>query len=173
MDTMAHELAYFAGLIDGEGCITIKRSGLGIKPKRYRRSPSYVFSLCLEMTDPRPIKAFCDYFGLTFNRNNSRWKKAPARWRYLFVAQSGRQKGIEILKAILPYLKAKREEADLAVEFYETCWPDHLVPGRNRKPVPQSLLDKRHDYYLRLQALKRRNWDQYKIPERPVDRSDG
>lgn len=160
--TIMHEtsLAYFAGLVDGEGCITIKRSA----PSGKRRSPSYVFSLCVEMTDPRPIKALCDFFGLTIWHNTSRNRKNPDKHRYLFVAQIGRRKGIEILEAILPYLHAKREEALLAIEFHRRCFlenPHEPMLGKRRAGprIPLEELALRHDYYLKLQALKTRRWD--------------
>lgn len=159
---MANEdLAYFAGLIDGEGCITIKRSSFGPKDKHRRRSPTYVFSFAVEMADPRPIKSLCNYFNLPFNVNTSRNLKDPVKHRYLFVAQVGAQRGIDILKALLPYFRAKRQEAETAIEFYEECFPPRLVAGRNRKPVPQSLLDLRHTYYLKLRELKTRRFPEF------------
>lgn len=162
----ARELAYFAGLVDGEGCITIKRCATFTRRKR---SPTYIFSLCLEMADPRPIQAFCDYFGLTMHHNTSRHLKDPERHRFLYVAQIGRNKGIAILQALLPYLRAKREEAEVAIEFYQRCYVahNHLAAGRNRAPVPPELLELRHDYYLTLQALKRRRWPVESLPGAP------
>jgi hypothetical protein len=153
-------LQYFAGLIDGEGCITIKRSN----PSGKRLSPSYVFSLCVEMADPRPIKAMCDFFGLTMWHNTSRKKKNPEHHRPLFVAQIGRRKGIEILQAVLPYLLAKREEAELAIEFHLQCMratAHERMLGRKRFG-PRTTAEEiatRHSYYLRLQALKTTRWD--------------
>jgi hypothetical protein len=153
-------LQYFAGLIDGEGCITIKRSA----PSGKRRSPSYVFSLCVEMADPRPIQAMCDFFGLTMWHNKSRHLKNPTKHRPLFVAQIGRRKGIEILQAVLPYLLAKREEAELAIAFHLACMSataHERMLGRKRygPRTTEEELAIRHSYYLRLQALKTTRWD--------------
>jgi len=146
--------AYFAGLFDGEGCITIKRTA----PRGRQRTHTYIFSLSIEMADPRPIKAVCQAFNLNLTYNTSRHLKNPSKHRYMYVAQIGRQAGIKILKTLLPYLIAKREEAELAIEFYERCFPPHLINGRNRRPVPKKLLVLRHRYYAHLRQLKRRNF---------------
>lgn len=152
------QLAYFAGLLDGEGCICIKRSATSGN----RFSPSYVFSLCIEMADPRPIKAMCKFFNLRMRYNTSRHRKNPEKHRFLYVAQIGQRKGIEILEALLPHLKAKRDEAKLAIEFHRRCHREvaHLGPGHPfRGPrVSQAMLDLRHKYYLKLQALKTRSF---------------
>lgn len=161
-------LAYFAGLLDGEGCITIKRSA----PSAKRRYPSYVFSLCIEMADPRPIQAFCDFFGTTIRHNTSRHLRNPEKHRHLFVAQHGQQKGIEILQALLPYLIVKREEALVAIEYYHTFFSD-APPQKRRgyKRYMQSITEEefelRHQFYLKLQALKTRRWDALGAPSIP------
>jgi len=146
--------AYFAGLFDGEGCITIKRTA----PRGRQRTHTYVFSLSIEMADPRPIKAICQAYNLNFTHNTSRHLKNPDKHRYLYVAQIGRQSGIRILKMLLPYLIAKREEAEKAIEFYERCFPPHLINGRNRRRVPKELVALRHRYYTDLRQLKQRNF---------------
>jgi hypothetical protein len=150
-------LAYCAGLLDGEGCITIKRTD---KRTYGRRSPTYVFSVCIEMADPRPIRFFCETFGLPVNLNMSRHLKDPIKHRRLFVAQIGRVEGLELLRQLLPFLHGKREEAETAIEFYEQCFLAHnnLSVGRNRRPVPAELLKLRHRYYLKLRALKTRRF---------------
>jgi len=163
-------LAYLAGLLDGEGCITIKRSRPNPRPELYRRTETYVFSLCIEMSDPRPINLFCDTFGLTMHHNTSRHLRNPERHRCLYVAQIGREYGYSILKTLLPYLVSKREEAELAIEFYEKCFlaHNHRAKGRNRRPVPIAMLEERHSYYLKLRELKSRCFDP-RLPGEPVD----
>jgi hypothetical protein len=150
-------VAYCAGLLDGEGCITIKRS---TATTHRRRSPTYVLSVCIEMADPRPIRVFCNTFGLPMGRNSTRHLKNPEKHRSLFVVQLGRQVSIEVLKRLLPYLHAKREEAQTAIEFYERCMVanDPRAVGRNRRPVPAALLKVRHRYYLKLRVAKTRRF---------------
>lgn len=158
-------LAYCAGLFDGEGCITIKRSNA---LTHRRKSPTYVLSLCIEMADPRPIQAFCAAFGLQMHRNDSRHLRNPARHRPLFVAQIGKVAGVRILKRLLPYLRGKREEALLAIEFYEHAMlaHHHNAVGFNRRPLPIAVLEQRHAYYLKLRAAKAR---QFRPSGEPVD----
>lgn len=159
------KLAYFAGLIDGEGCICIKRvAARSIKdPKNNwerRRSPTYTWSLAIVMCDPRPIRAFCEFFGLEPHRTNSRQRYKPHH-RPVFTAQVGGKRGIAILAALLPYLIVKREEAELAIRFHEEAVAAHsnLAIGRNRKPTPQFVLDLRHRFYEQMRQFKTRSYD--------------
>jgi hypothetical protein len=148
--------AYFAGLIDGEGCITIKRNPMRNKGK----SPVYTLALTIEMCDPRPIKAFCDFYQMEVRMNGTRNLKNPTKHRFLFVAWCSAKKSVAILRDLLPYLLAKREEAEKAIEFYHKCYEtqNHRAVGRAKKPVPEELTMQRHNYYLLLQELKRRKF---------------
>ena len=172
------KLAYFAGLFDGEGCITIKRSDSAIMRDKRHKSPTYVLSIAINMTDPRPVQAMVAYFSM-HGMMSTTWRARRVRpneinWRPCYVAQMGRRQSIDILKALLPYLICKREEAILAIEFYERCYlsQNNLAAGRNRTRVPQWLLDLRHDYYLTLQALKRRSWPQENPEGTPNHQND-
>lgn len=159
--TKTNQLHYFAGLLDGEGCICIKRTGITQSAQARRvKSPSYIFSLTIEMADPRPIDAFCEFFGINRTWSSSRLKTRPHH-RTMHVAHVGGRRGIEILRQLTPYLKAKKEEAKLASTFYRTCVApyNHRACGFNRRPVPDNILERRHAYYLKLQELKNRRWD--------------
>jgi hypothetical protein len=147
---------YLAGLFDGEGCITIKKT----KPRSGGVSICYTLAICIEMADPRPIKLFCDFFGIKMTYNNTRNRKNPEKHRFLYVAYAGSKKAFYILDRLEPYLVAKREEAIVALDFYNKCYrtqSKHAV-GRARKPNPKWLMDMRHNYYLNLQKLKRRDF---------------
>ncbi|MBI3937130.1 MAG: hypothetical protein HY323_09150 [Betaproteobacteria bacterium] len=139
------KLAYFAGLVDGEGSICIKRT----HASNAMRSPSYIFSLTIEMADPRPVDAFCAHFGLRKTFSSSRWR-ARANHRRMHVAHVGGRRGIVILRRLLPYLVAKPEETRLAIAFYQrtVASQNRWAVGRNRRPVPKWLLSRRHRYYL-------------------------
>ncbi len=151
---------YFAGLIDGEGCISIKRH----PPRNGGITNRHVLNLSIEMADPRPIKAFCDFFGLNVTYNTTRHRKNPAKHRYLFVAHMGVKKSIKILEKLLPHLIAKKAEAILAIEFHRECFAkhNHWAVGRARKPVPKQLLDLRDKYYHKMRALKHQSFERYR-----------
>jgi hypothetical protein len=111
------------------------------------------------MSDPRPVNAFCKFFGLRKTVSSSRLLVKPTH-RAMHVAHAGGERGIKILKMLLPFLLSKAQEAKMAIRFYEeTVVPyPHRVNNFNRKPVPSWLLARRHRFYLKMQQLKRRKF---------------
>ena len=53
------ELAYLAGILDGEGCFTIERT----KAKLPRHSLRHCVTVGIEMTDKEPLLLLQRYFG--------------------------------------------------------------------------------------------------------------
>lgn len=103
--------AYIAGIIDGEGCITIRK--WKSQGKIYHK-PVIELGMCC-----RDVVAFvADYFGknsLWFDvyRKNIKWKPIH-KWRVTgtFV--------IPILEQILPFLIEKREQAEIVLKLART-----------------------------------------------------
>jgi len=96
------DLAYIAGIFDGEGCIT------------FQKSKSHPQSVFVELTNTNEwiVRQFYFWFGGSF-RN---WQSQPhwkVTWRW--VAQG--EGGVKFLELILPYLKLKRPQAELAIQF--------------------------------------------------------
>lgn len=95
--------AYFAGLIDGDGSITLGH-----------RSGKYMPLVSITNTDDKLIAAAMETFpgGVirTRNRRTERWKAAhEARWRY--------RSALAILDHVLPFLICKREAAILVLSW--------------------------------------------------------
>lgn len=95
---------YAAGLFDGEGCITAAKTQWGI----------YIL-LQVKMTDESIIRLFHEKFGGNFysipeDRLTNR--KARYVWR-LYPSDCV----LGVLDLMLPYLRVKREQAELAVSF--------------------------------------------------------
>ena len=113
--TDKEQLAYIAGLVDGEGSICIHRDASN--KKRYVK---YNLLVNVSNTDPRPLRLIQGLFGGSFfltNRTVSREGKLPC-WG---INVSG-PKAENLLRKILPYLIIKKEQAVLALEFrkYQT-----------------------------------------------------
>ena len=86
--------AYLAGIIDGEGCIT-------------------VLTVAVVMNDKEAVQMLYDAFGgcLFFvKRGNAKWHDS---WRWA-VKQ---RKAAVALEAFLPYLRVKDRQAQIALEF--------------------------------------------------------
>jgi hypothetical protein len=103
------DLAYVAGLFDGEGCISIAKC----KPRYSGCSPYYRLVVAVAMANeyiPRFLKF---HFGGRVSKRNAPTERWKDQWQW----HLGSDGAVAFLKAILPYLKLKREEAELAIEF--------------------------------------------------------
>lgn len=144
-------LAWVAGLIDGEGCIYIRKR-TEKAPSRKERSPSYALSLTVKMTHKPTIEELKNIFGVgRIHRETPGKLNKKVSWRWAVSTQEG----ADILRMILPYLKVKREEAELAIEFSEVSKRSSF--GRNTVKVEISEL--RDSFYRKLQELKKQEWN--------------
>jgi hypothetical protein len=103
-------LAYFAGIVDGEGYIGIIKT-----QHKYQRSisPTYVITCSLEMTHEPTVREFAEFFGLAHGkRKTPRPKRKQTYWS---LAPS--KKAERIITALLPFLRVKREAALLALQM--------------------------------------------------------
>lgn len=105
-------LAYAAGFIDGEGCISISK----VLPPRYT-SPSYWLEIKVSSTDEASIDFLNTVFGghTRSRAKDQSMKKEGWRtaWEWSITGTSAQQ----FLMQILPYLKIKHHQATIAIEF--------------------------------------------------------
>lgn len=104
------ELAYAAGIIDGEGCITILCRLPNRKNPKHARS--YQPAVIVAMNDPEPIDFLEHYFPAS-QTSTKRGYKIHHRWSIWSL------KAIFFLQNILPYLKVKKMQAQLVIEFQQ------------------------------------------------------
>lgn len=148
---MKTSIQYLAGLFDGEGWISISRSSPKWKNTR-AKSFQYELKVGVAMCDYRPIKEFADFFD-----GNIRFQiyKNPKR-KPLYHFTTSHRKAEKIIQQLIPYLICKKEQAQLALDFYQYCKDTRCtgVVGFSRKPVPDYIIENRHKYYLNLKKLK-------------------
>lgn len=104
------ELAYFAGIIDGEGSFSLKR---------HLKSHRYGCALAVGNTDLRMLDWIQSRFGgivAAEKRANTRHKPI---WRW--VANSDDLE--TIIRSILPYLVCKKDRAELILAYRATLSP--------------------------------------------------
>ncbi len=135
------DLAYTAGIIDGEGCIHIRRQW----DKRYKGCYKYTLTVSVASTDewlPRWLQFAWGGCVVLNDRSiaNPKWKPA-----YQWQLASG--KALVFLTAILPYLRLKKPQAEIGIGFQKR----QRVGGR-RTPAEQVLKDADR---TRLDYLKR------------------
>ncbi len=103
------DLAYAAALIDGEGCIGIHRN----RDPRLRDRYRYRMSVQIGMADKEPIQFMYRTFGGSYHTYEACLKNGRLRHNW----QIGATKAMLFLEAVLPYLKGKTKQAELAIEF--------------------------------------------------------
>lgn len=149
------DAAYMAGLIDGEGCIGIyKTCGSG---KHRRVYPQYVMSLGMSNTHLGVIKWICQMFGGTYHIANSGAKnpKYSVAWSWKITARHAKW----VLEQVIPYLRIKRDQAEIAIEFQNHVQDMSWVKGngfaRGVLPMPPEIFQHRQDLAAKLKSTKR------------------
>lgn len=103
------DLAYLAGLFDGEGCICIGKA----KPRGGRLHPSYHLECAVSMANEYlPTLYRLSFGGSVYFYRDKHPNHQPA-WQWHISAKKAKI----FLEAILPYLTIKKGEAELAVKF--------------------------------------------------------
>ncbi len=95
--------AYFAGFFDGEGYI-------GLLKRQRGKYTEYFVQISIGQNDG----AVMDWIKENFGGNVYLVKRDGS-----FYWTSSNRKALEILKRILPYMKYKKPQAELAIEFFE------------------------------------------------------
>lgn len=137
---------YTAGLVDGEGCISITRV------KRTGRSQSDYHHLffSLESTDPSIAYWLQERFGGSVHIDTTKVKdnhQTTYRWKL------GTQDTLHLLRLLLPYLRIKQPQAELGLEF--ALQRDIQKTGRQRT-LPEAEIGLRESFYRGMKALNSR-----------------
>lgn len=136
-ERFAINLAYCAGLFDGEGCITTNGCPTG-------------FRLSVTNTDKRLLDFLCECLGGYINNqylpDNPKWSVA---WKWLVTSKS---EVYRILSLLEPHLVSKKDQALLVMNFIER-YPNR----RGEKMTPEKLEDwhKTKDSLARLKRTPR------------------
>lgn len=135
------DLAYLAGIIDGEGTIGITVS----KPYKDRISPSFKVYVSVTMTDPNIPYLIYGIFGGSVNNYPSRHEhhKPTTIWR------SSCSTAVLVCKTLHPYLRLKKQQAEMAIDF------DQLPRKAGRALTPEQIAE-RYEYVEAIQLLNRR-----------------
>jgi len=97
------DLAYMAGIVDGEGSINLIKAS-----SRHRHPAGEIYAqLGVTNTNEWVIRWFQYTFGGSINKD----KKGCYRWNVTH------RKAAKILRVLLPYLRIKKPQAELAILF--------------------------------------------------------
>lgn len=142
------KISYIAGIIDGEGCITIGRV------KSSKGNFTYYVKLTVHMQKLEAIKIISKYFNKDYSISVLNGKRY-----YSFYSTKDNLENI--LKKIIPYLQVKKEEARLGLKLIESHKKHKTEQNRKggkfmgNKPVPKRIQDYRKRLYIKCKELKK------------------
>ncbi len=135
---------YAAGLVDGEGCISISKS----KRKGYKNYQFYL-KVVITNTNKDILNLFQEQFGgSVLNRSHGKKHWTPAYNWQLTCRQAE-----SFLKLILPFLYIKKEEAKVALQFQDLLW-ETKTPRWPSEEARLSVIEQKIELYRKLASLK-------------------
>ena len=142
------DLAYAAGVIDSDGCISLTRWRAN-----YNKSTKYKLQVVVQMTTPEVTRylncIFFDEFGGHYRQHPRREaNRAPV---YCWSLSCRNSAGF--LRLILPYLRGKADQAKLAIEYCEAV---QRQPTPGRAKYPAEFENYRRSTWETMRALKRK-----------------
>ena len=148
-DYTVAQLAYLAGILDGEGCFVIgcyafsKKTGV----------PHFHTTIQVTSTDKVLIEWLVDVFGgklstYTAKQMATNSKRVPFRWTIF----SDRVK--HICECTLPYLIIKKDQAKIMIEMRNTFEKTRMRKGdQGTQPLTKEVLDIRYELFYKLKSL--------------------
>ena len=135
---------YIAGFFDGEGCVNIRRQKM-----RY-----YQCQVIMPQCDLSILEEMRNLTGGLGRLHES--KKQPTENNRASRIWTWNMQGPmveEFLRLIYPWVRVKRDEVELALEFFEH---KRYVGqgGKGRNKLSQGVLDVREGYYAKMRELK-------------------
>lgn len=145
MDSL--DLAYAAGIIDGEGWIGMSTS----EPKGKARSPVFQCCVVVRMTDAEVPVWFAEQFG---GRVLAIESKTGGRLIHHWSLTAGR--AAAFCRQIRPYLRIKHRQAELVFRYREDERLEHARHGGNGVRVPPAEIAVKREYAAEFAGLNGR-----------------
>lgn len=146
-------LAYAAGIIDGEGCISITKN----RAIQKGAVASHYHALRIEVSvcDKKVIDFFYENFGGARTAKARPNHKPYYKWAITSAAAE------KFLKTIYPYLVGKIDQADLAFAFRKSFSSSR---SRGHRLISTETNNEREEYHRAMMALKQSNYNAALIP---------
>lgn len=144
-DNQREELAYLAGLFDGEGTICIQKDSRPLSKDNGRNwNPIYNVTFRVGMIEETAIRGFHEYFNVGFIDCEKTYHKYRPMWRYSIRAKDDVRMVIE---TILSFLRVKKPQAELALRYFTDC------PSQRGQYLSPEVLLLKEQYYLQMRKL--------------------
>jgi hypothetical protein len=129
------DLAYAAGIIDGEGCIYAS------KPSKHN---SYRLNVAVSMTSERVVRLMAELFGGPVYDGNKIKRELVGR-KQIWTWRVTNESAVAVLRLIGPYLVEKGDQAWLGLS-----WP----AGKKGVKLPSEVSELRRELYFALSEIK-------------------
>lgn len=148
------DLAWAAGIIDGEGSVFIQRTNYinKIYPKakkkvRREKSPSYTLRLSVRMTDKSTIEKLAKIF----DGRCLEIKRRTVKGKIVYGWAACGYRALEILELLSPYCVTKKEQIKTAYKFMKI---PRFQSGRGKGSIlPERIVNRRNDCYLKMKEF--------------------
>lgn len=150
-DLSSTDLAYAAGIIDGEGYIGIvlREAGKDKRPGRENSTASFRTVVNVGMADIQVVNWMKETFGgKVYSYDYG--KKGVHHWKL-----TGNE-AAEFCSLIAPYLKLKRNQAELLMAFRADTRINHTRRGGHGVVVPLEEIELKRDYVSQIRSLNQR-----------------
>ncbi len=144
-DNQREELAYLAGLFDGEGTICIQKDSRPLSKDNGRNwNAIYNVTFRVGMTHRKAVERFKEFFNVGFIDCEKSYHQFRPMWRYSIRAKDDVKMVIEKIR---PFLFVKKANADLAIRYFEEC------PSRRGQYLSEEVLAKKEQFYVAMRKL--------------------
>lgn len=146
------ELAYAAGLMDGEGTFgitEIKPGGTRPNGKQCRKSVQHRIYVAVTMTEVSAVTWMYATFGGHFQHLPSRNPKHKETFRW----SAASLEAAEFAEVVAPYLKVKQQQAELVAKFYRERMQGNF---QGNTGVPEDELALRRAAHAHMKTLNQR-----------------
>lgn len=123
------DIAYMAGIVDGEGCIGIHKSG-----KKPNGNPNYFLRVTIGICNEYIPNLFRFNFGGRLDFYPSKHMNWSPQWRWTV----SHEQAANCLRILLPYLRLKRQEAELGLQFQSAAKHSGSVKGKIGGGIPET-----------------------------------
>jgi hypothetical protein len=146
---------YTAGLLDGEGSVVIAKK----KPRKPTQKTTYELSVGVGVCNKEAMEKLGDDFGASPYLKNRTKPKGKEYWSDYYYLQLHGNNAVRFLQQINPYLRIKKNRAELAFRFQQRMNARHNRVGGhlgNGNYLKDGELEVREQMYREMLTLNKR-----------------
>jgi len=147
------ELAYIAGIIDGEGCVGLYRSsskwtGRVYKGKRYERGNTSRIAINVQVVMTN--KEVISFLHKTTGLGSMRPAKTLGNRKRAWIWQVRARQAYSLLGLVMPHLIAKKPQGEIALRFEKT------IGWHGNRGLPDNIKKEREKLFNNMSKLNQR-----------------